>query len=535
MFVKPDGSPLKILVRGDCTCRRSLALNPDLFSAKPEIIQNGKSPMVVFLDALEGRTVSKEFLTSISDISAMQGTLQRYYIGQADREVIGETGADLLMLDSYADMNFELWEDEAGAKFWIHPAHLRDRDSFNKRYRKLGRRTLEQSVNEAVDLIQGVRRNNPGVPVLFLNQQTDYYPKLDNRLEYYDFGRLVAERAEGVYWGGVEPKDALELADIGSCGPGNTLHFQGATYRRMLDRAFDAGLRDALASNSVERYENQSPTSPGPVSMIVDRSASTADAEVPHVGLSFLRNSRSCGGTCGAFVDQAEKGLVNYFHYASSGEFEKRRFTPMLIPVSEVIDFDAWEAHIKTFGKGARLRQKKKAIAQGYYVKPFAWRLFIPDLHAANVSKETRSGGAIRANLMRSIDEMGGAPDRRHEAVLPKCRNHWAMTFGVFQSEPGHTQGTVQVDERLVGYISLRRTGEVAVYSQILGHGDHLDHGVLTLLHHEVIRWISGQCNGFAQGLKYVMYGGKENGTSELLRFKRQAGFRPHYVTAMAS
>ncbi|KQY49815.1 hypothetical protein [Lysobacter sp. Root494] len=531
MFVKPDGSPLKILVRGDCTCRRSLALNPDLFAAKPTVVQNGKSPMVLFLDALDGRTVSKEFLASISDVDAMQPTLQRYYIGQADREVVNETGADLLMLDSYADMNFELWEDEAGAKFWIHPAHLRDRDSFIKRHRKLGRRTLDQSVNEAVELIVSIRRKNPGVPVLFLNQQTDYYPKLDNRLEYYDFGRLVAERVDGVYWGGVEPKDALELADIGSCGPGNTLHFQGSTYRRMLERAFDSGLRAALAGASA----SQAPSAPAATATVTaaDKAGPVGDVEIPHVTLSFSRNSRSCGEACTVFVDQSEKGLANYLHYASSGDFVARRFTPMLIPVDEVLDFAGWEAHIKTFGKGARLRQKKKAIAQNYYVKPFAWRLFIPDIHAANTSKEIRSGGAIRPTLTRSIEEMGGAPDRRYEVALPKCQNHWAMTFGVFQAAPGHMQGSVQVDERLVGYISLRRTGEVAVYSQILGHGDHLDHGILTLLHHEVIRWLSEHRESFTRGLKYVMYGGKENGTSELLRFKRQAGFRPHYVTAM--
>lgn len=492
--------------------------------------------MVLFLDALDGRTVTKEFLQSISMVDTMQATLQRYYIGQADREVVDETGADLLMLDSYADMNFELWEDEAGAKFWIHPAHLLDRDSFVKRYRKLGRRTLEQSVNEAVELIGRIRHNNPGVPVLFLNQQTDYYPKLDNRLEYYDFGRLVAERVDSVYWGGVEPKEALELADIGSCGPGNTLHFQGSTYRRMIDRALNAGLRDALARATQGGQQPAAAASASAIEPEVAAASTSDEASPARVTINFARNSRTCGATCATFVDQSNKGLANYFCFVEEGsEVAPKRFTPMLIPVDEIADFEAWEAHIKTFGKGARLRQKKKALAQGYYVKPFAWRLFIPDIHAANVSKEVRSGGAIRANLMRSIDEMGGAPDRRHEVALPKCRNHWAMTFGVFQSEPGHVQGEVQVDERLVGYISLRRTGEVAVYSQILGHGDHLDHGVLTLLHHEVIRWISEQRNGFAQGLKYVMYGGKENGTPELLRFKRQAGFRPHYVSATAS
>ncbi|MBB1059033.1 hypothetical protein [Marilutibacter spongiae] len=532
MLVRPDGKPLKILMRGDCTCRRSLALNPDLFNAKPSITQNGKSPMILFLDAIDGRTVSHEYLDSISDVASMQPTLQRYYIGQADREVVTETGADLLMLDSYADMNFELWEDGQGVKFWIHPAHLKHRERFLEGHRKLGRRTLEQSVNEAVELIHHVRRNNPEIPVLFLNQQTDYYPKLDGRLEYYDFGRRVAEREEGVYWGGVEAREDLELADVGSCGPGNTLHFQGTTYRRMLQRAFDGGLADAISARS--RASTAVPVASAAVERASPepRQVSDGDADAtPHLRLAFDRDSRTCNEVCGSFVDRSAKGLENYVHFESLGEFSPRRFTPMLIDLDHVADFDAWEARIKKFGKGARIRQKKKAIARGYYVKPFAWKLFIPDVHAANTSKEVRSGGAIRSTLTKSIDEMGGAPDRMFEVAFPKCTRHWAMTFGVFQSEPGHVQGSVQVDERLGGYISLRRTGDLAVYSQILGHGEHLDNGVLTLLHHEVVKWLVDHADTHAKGLKYLMYGGKENGTSELLRFKRQAGFTPHFVT----
>jgi hypothetical protein len=544
MFSKSDGTPFKILMRGDCTCRRSLALNPDLFSAKPRIVQNGKSPMVLFLDAIEGRTVTKEFLASISDVGAMQATLQRYYIGQADREVISEGDVDLLMLDSYADMNFELWEDEAGAKFWIHPAHLVDREEFLRRHRKLGRRTLEQSISEAAELIAHVRRNNPDVPVLFLNQQTDYYPKLDTRLEYYDFGRRLSERVEGVYFGGVEPKDELELADIGSCGPGNTLHFQGATYRRMLERAFDAGLREALRDRrpiagtiggstpgAAERAQMHGSSTPTGEEVTID---SRSDTSLPLAKIRFLRNSRDCGEKCTVFCDSSEKVLSNYFHFADDGSAHRqKRFTPMMIAVDEFSDFDKWEACIKKFGKGARLRQKRKAVERGYYVKAFPWKLFIPDVHAANVSKEVRSGGAIRANLIRSIEDMGGSPDRPYQLVEPRCTNHWAMTFGVFRKEPGHMQGTVRVDERLVGYVSLRRTGEFALYAQILGHGDYLDDGILTLLHHEIIRWISANREGNARGLNYVMYGGVENGGPDLLRFKRQAGFKPYLVSAL--
>lgn len=526
MFVRPDGKPLKILVRGDCTCRRSIALNPDLFQTKPKLVQNEKSPLVLFLDALKGISISRKYLEEVCDVPTMSATLQHFYLGQAARSIIEEKDADLLMMDSYADMNFELWENDQGAKFWIHPAHLRDRDAFLKNHRSLGRRSLQQSVEDAVELIGRIRENNPGLPVLFLNQQTDYYPKLDSRLEYYDLGRLVAERVGHVYFGGVEAAHALELADVGSCGPGRTLHFQGTTYRRMLDRGFGAGLGTALA----ERLERR------PAAAVAEKGVEVAQAgQGPTVDIRFEDHSVECIPACSVAVGKAFTVFASYFQFPELGLLGAPRFTPMLIPMDDVADFDAWEAHIKTFGKGARLRQKRKAIASGYYTKPFAWRLFIPDIYEANNSKAVRSGGEIRQNLLNSIEALGGAPTKKYEVVLPKCRHHWRMTFGVFMNEPGHMQGNIEVGERLVGYISLRRTGEVALYGQILGHGDHLNHGVLTLLHHEVIQWISSNRDGYTQGLKYVMYGGVQNGGPDLFRFKHQAGFSPYQVRAFRS
>lgn len=523
MFARPDGKPLKILVRGDCTCRRSIGLNQDLFQTKPKLVQNEKSPLILFLDALKGISISRKYLESVCDVSGMSATLQHFYLGQTARTIIEEKDADLLMMDSYADMNFELWENDRHEKFWIHPAHLKDRADFLKKHRSLGRRSLEQSVDDAVELIGHIRANNPGLPVLFLNQQTDYYPKLDSRLEYYDLGKLVAERIDHVYFGGVEPREALELADVGSCGPGKTLHFQGTTYRRMLDRGFGAGLTGLLEARLAQR---------SPAAVVASGTTADATSEESPIDIRFREGSTGCLPACSVAVEKAFTVFANYFHFPELGTGANPRFTPMLISTDELSDFDAWEAHIKTFGKGARLRQKRKAIAKGYYTKPFAWRLFIPDIHEANNSKPVRSGGEIRQNLLQSVDALGGAPAKKYEVVLPKCQHHWRMTFGVFLQEPGHMQGTIEVGERLVGYISLRRTGDVALYGQILGHGDHLDHGVLTLLHHDVVRWVVDNRDGYTRGLKYVMYGGAQNGGPDLYRFKRQAGFTPHPVKA---
>lgn len=218
--------------------------------------------------------------------------------------------------------------------------------------------------------------------------------------------------------------------------------------------------------------------------------------------------------TCASQVDAACKTFAQYFKHAEGqgSEGVTPRYTPMLISAESVRDFPAWEAHIKTFGGGARLRQKRKAIACGYYVKPFAWRLHIPDIHVVNHSKATRSGGAMRGGYLRTVDEMGGAPDRMYAVAMPRCPNHRALTFGAFVKDPEHKQGAIQVGERLLAYISLRRWGDVVLYSQILGHGDHLSNGILTLLHHEVVRWISENLQGHARDVRLIMYGGQQNG-----------------------
>ena len=96
-------------------------------------------------------------------------------------------------------------------------------------------------------------------------------------------------------------------------------------------------------------------------------------------------------------------------------------------------------------------------------------------------------------------------------------------------------QGVVQVDERLVAYVSLQRTGEVVLYSMIMGHGEHLANGALVMLHHELIRWVGNEREGLTRDLRYVMYGGRENGGASLSQWKRQGGFVPYLVDCVNS
>jgi hypothetical protein len=583
MIRTADGQALKILVRGDCTSRRSIALNQDLFEKPPHFLQNEKSTFIQFVDAIDGVTVTEGFLRDITDVDAMGRILRSFYLGQAGRSILQERGADLLVLDSYADMNFQLWENQdEGFKLWVHPKFVYDLPKFKETHRSLGHRTLEQSASDAVRFVEYMRTLNPEVPVLFLNQQVDYYPKLSDRAaDFEKLGELIANQLPGVFYGGVVDKEDLELADIGSAGgPGNTLHFQGPTYRRMWNRAINDGLEDSirrrreLVTAATEPAATEpaatepAPTEPAatepaatePSSAFADGSSRDGTAAAAQAGgaqqttpqpgeLTFTpsptRNtvitetveldlqvgSDCCVPLCANTYEDVRKTLWKYFYLDGRTEDGlPPRFTPMLVDLDEFETFDLWEGHIKKFSGGARLRHKRKAVDAGYYTKEFPRLLHVPDIYDINTSKDQRSGGPIRANLTRSIEDMGGAPDRKMGIPAAPCFRHWRKTFGVFLAEPGYPQGSVEVGERLVAYCSVQRRGELAVYNQMIGHGDHLSKGVLTLLHHDVVKHLYESPVGRPGGLRFIMYGGLQNGGEGLFQFKHRAGFKPYIV-----
>ena len=617
IFRRADGKPLRIAVRGDCCSRRMVSMNPELFPDGVELQVNEKCPNLAVVDSLRGLTVTGEELLEICETERMSATLRQYYLHQNERSVLDMRDLDLLVMDSYSDMNFELWEmRDRGCKLWIHPQFLRDGTALAQSLQRIGRATIDDAVRHVIAVIDHVRTLNPGLPVLFLPQPVDFYPKLGKHRAFDQLGARVAKLRAGVFAAAPLSIDELEPDDVGSCGPGLTLHFTGPTYRRMVDHAWRQGLMrhfdgtdqaraevDAAkridpppplpavalqaANSSVQRaggpiarihdiaayartfdsplavarwamrrvwarvfarlsapaaqastIHSKKPPTPSAVGLSVDAAPTppprTPDvAQLPRVSLSFERGTTTCIENCGLAIDRAHISYREYFCFPALESQRHKRYKPMLISFDELCDFAAWERHIKSFGKGARLRQKFKAVRLGYVFHQFAWPQFIPDVHDINHSKEVRSGGAMRGSYQRTIAEMGGAPQHPTPIVTPACTHHWSANFGAFLPEPGHRQGEVVVDERLVAYIVLQRTGEVLLYSMILGHGEHLPNGVLVLLHHELVAWIGAERNALTHGVRYLMYGGRENGGESLLQWKRQAGFTPQLVDAV--
>lgn len=491
---------MKILMRGDCTCRRAVFYNKDIFGSKSEVVQNQKAPFVLFNDHLNGIGLSADEAGEHVDVARMPAMLQTYFLGQFDRSIFSQESADILMIDSYADMNFELYQSkEKKAKLWIHRGYLKNESQFLDKFEHIGRRTLAQSIVDAVEFIKNVRLKYGEIPVIFLNQQVEYYPKLSPRLDYYELGRLVSQRVKNCKYGGVIQSNDLELADVGSCGPGLTLHYSGDTYRKMLQNCMNIFWGDN------ENKSNQTPD----------------HSDLPEFEISIKANENPP-------YERSEiySKFKNYFLMPDADVYEPK-YTPAVIDLDKIENFESWAKAVKKKVGDNAFRSEKKALQRGYVVEQIDRKTYIPDIYEINTSMPVRSGGAMKSAYSRSIEEMGGYPTKLHEPKLPSDVKYWGLMFGALQPLAGYAQGNIIVNRKLIAYISVRRYGDLILYPQLLGHGEHLADGVMAQLHFHVLRWICSSENPYAAGAKLLMYTAVNMGNEGLRTWKKRAGFVP--------
>lgn len=194
------------------------------------------------------------------------------------------------------------------------------------------------------------------------------------------------------------------------------------------------------------------------------------------------------------------------------------------------LTYESYLAKVRKRYKGNVVRETRKADKLGYVCKPFVRKLFIPDIVSINHSKEVRSCGLMPASYRRTIAELGGAPHQFVEMELPTCAEHYGIMWGIFVPEPGYMQGPVITNERLLAYIRLRRIGNFATYSMIIGHGDYLQHGIMYRLHFAIMEWLFQKDNQYAQGLEVLMYAGFYDGNEGLSLWKKKTCFEPVYL-----
>lgn len=503
---------MNILMRGDCTSRRALFYNKDLFPADAKVIQNQKAPFVFFNEHVNGTPSPKDLVLKHVDVERMPPMLRSYFLGQFERTLLEQKSAQLLVIDSYADMNFELYEPKAGGgKFWVHRGYVVDMPEFNRTFKYLGRRTLEQSVDDCVEFIANIRKLYGPIPVLFLNQQVEFYPKLHERLEFYELGRLVANVVEGCEFGGSLPKEELDLADVGSCGPGMTLHYTGDTYRKMLDCI--SFLHNS--TTSVRPNETQEGGVPTPVY------ADPSGGEHSSLSISLLPSE----GPAPYDRNEMFEKFRHYFIISDADVYEPK-FIPAVIDLAEARDFEKWVKSVKKSVGDNAFRNERKANQRGYEVHSFDRRTFVPDIHTINHSMPVRSGRGMKPAYTKSIDELGGYPTQYFSPLLPSNLEYWGISFGAFLKLPGHKQGEIVTNQQLVGYISVRRIGDLILYPQLLGHGDHLNNGIMAQIHFHVLRWLVEESCEHSRGAKILMYTAANTVNEGLRTWKKRAGFK---------
>jgi hypothetical protein len=153
----------------------------------------------------------------------------------------------------------------------------------------------------------------------------------------------------------------------------------------------------------------------------------------------------------------------------------------------------AWRAEHRTARKRA-----DRCERLGYRFAEVDYSQFAQDIYEINTSLSHRQGRPMSDGYRRYVE-------RGKLADFP-CLAHRTLTYGVFDAE------------RLVAYLTLHRSGELALVSMILGHGAHLRDDIMFLLFEGVIGDQAG-CGGV------LYYNRHDSGSDGLVYFKERLGF----------
>ncbi len=154
------------------------------------------------------------------------------------------------------------------------------------------------------------------------------------------------------------------------------------------------------------------------------------------------------------------------------------------------------------------MRQKvRRAGRDGFVFAPIERDQYLDDIYAINTSLPERQGRPMGDAYQQRPLPQGPLPD------FP-CPRHALRQYGVLRE--GH----------LYAYAWVYVIGEMCLFSTILGHGEQMKSGIMSLLIVEAVRDLMATA-----GLRYAMYNLHASGTDGLRFFKEQMGFHPYRVT----
>jgi len=224
--------------------------------------------------------------------------------------------------------------------------------------------------------------------------------------------------------------------------------------------------------------------------------------------------------------------------------------TSSIIKLSDFETFSDYFTSVKKIARKSAIYPARLAGRKGYFTSPFFQSCYIDDYLDINVSSAKRQGKEMSPSYLRSDSrwenyEIEGTEDviELNKERYPenaeffdnfKGTHDWGLHFGSFFPEEGHKQGNFQTNQMLVGYLYVRRFGDVASYSYIIGHSDHLRNGIMYQMHFDLIELLFNTDNEFFNGIKYIFYSGHYQGENRdgiktwgLRRWKEKLLFKP--------
>ncbi|HVI30404.1 hypothetical protein [Hansschlegelia sp.] len=249
------------------------------------------------------------------------------------------------------------------------------------------------------------------------------------------------------------------------------------------------------------------------------------EAWPPEIAVRALR-ARDCPPRCKADPHRIEGVVARYLGVRR----RPSRLTPLIVDLDRYPTNAAFESYVRK-RSSRTLPKVRRAQRLGYQAKRFPLARHVHDVHAVKTSMKRRAFGLVLDYWLLRLEDVGKPAVKPVAWRTPPCRRHWTMWWGVFVSEPGHAQGAVTVDERLVAYVKLVRRGDFIHYADLMGHGDHLNENVMALLHFEIMRWLLDREDPLVEGVRAVLYGAAEQGGDGLVTWKKRAGFEPARLT----
>lgn len=161
--------------------------------------------------------------------------------------------------------------------------------------------------------------------------------------------------------------------------------------------------------------------------------------------------------------------------------------------------------------EGRTMRKRADRAARlGYQVDVIEPGNFHDDYLAINRSLPERQGRPMAEHYVNV---------QQHGIVGPvRCKRHHTLVYGV------------KFERRLVAYSTVHRVGELVMLSMFLGHGDHLDNGIMYLLTRIIA---DHQLALYGPGVLY--YNRWDSGQDGLRFFKAKIGMHPEDVTWTAT